>query len=749
VDSTSSAVRSQSAHVAVSVRDRGPAIALACGAILIMIFAALIAVHVTVFALDESLIQQSALHYSSNLPTSLFHDIDARATDRLYSLILSIAYRLTGGPAAVRVDHALSVAMFVSAAVPIYLMARTVLGARWPAVAAALLSVAAPWLTLTSALFTENLAYPLFWWLLLAVCAAVWQPSPRRDLLVLVVMGLLVGTRVQFAAVFPGYLLCLLAACVSRTGPQDGRRRLRGVLAVVGRGFPFTSLVLVIAIAALLYARTSGEWHAHVVRLFGSYTNVILRNGPPPNIPEGLLVEVIALSLGVGLLPALVSVPWYLRRLTRPALERPWVYLAASGAVMLVFLILTVYSQGGYLGRLTEERYFFYVIPAFWIGTFAALREGELAVPVVLVWTAALAILFAAIGFLPVLTEETAFLAPVEAIVPRVLGQTALVILTVLAGLVTCLIWARWPRVRVWWTIGLGALVQLALAGYAFAAIDGMVPGVQGRTSGSIAALDWVDAHAGGQTVTWLENLSTVQPPAIDLPAAGLAVDQVHVTLFWNSQLRNTAHVPAADSSPFEFPLTGLPTSGALSVDPADGSLLPSAAAAGIQEVVGESASPFLQLAGGTLAQSPDRFLALTRLHKPARATWMTTGLGPDGEVAAGEPVRLRAWAPEGVSTRPVALTVAMAFTAPPSTAGQAEPPTAMTVRVGHALRRITLRAGAAPTVIDVRSCLSPGSDSVTGSIESKRPVARGVAGVLQAASVSESPEPGRGCPTG
>src|ERR1700727_389527 len=136
-------------------RDRW--LTLLAALLLLALGAALIAVHVTVFSLDESLIQQSAVHYSSNLPHSLLHDVDARATSRLYPLVLSIAYRITGGPAAVRIDHVLSVLMFVSAAVPIFLMARLIVRSSWSAVAVALLSVAVPWLTLTSALYTENL----------------------------------------------------------------------------------------------------------------------------------------------------------------------------------------------------------------------------------------------------------------------------------------------------------------------------------------------------------------------------------------------------------------------------------------------------------------------------------------------------------------------------------------------------------------------------------------------------------------
>lgn len=724
--------------------DRWPVIALACGAALIALLAGLVAAHVTVFALDESLYQQSALHYASNLPSSLFHDIDARATDRLYSLVLSVAYRLTGGPAAVRIDHVLSVLMFVSAVIPIYLMGERILGARRPAAAVALLSITTPWLTLTSALFTENLAYPLFWWLLLAICAAVWQPSRRRDLVALVMLGLLICTRTQFIAVFPGYILCALSVCVWRADGKEGLRRRAGrALTAFGRTFLFTALGLAVAVLLLLLARTSGRWHTDVQRLFGSYTDVIIRHGPTPNIPEGLLVEVIALALGVGLLPAITSVPWYLGRLARPALEREWVYLAASGLVMVVFLILTVYSQGGYLGKMTEERYFFYVIPAFWIGAFAAVRERRLSFAAVLVWTAALAVLIATIRFLPALSEESAFLAPVEAIVPRILGQAPLVILTAAAGVATCLVWARWPRGRLWLTIVLGATIQLTLAGYAFAAIDGEISGVQGRTSGSSAALGWVDSHAGGHNVTWLENLATIQPPAIDVSAAGAARDQVHVTLFWNSQLRNTVTVPAADPSPLEFPLTGLTRKGALSVEAATGELRPAAAAAGLQEIVGESASPFLQLAGATLAQSPDRFLALTRLVKPARATWMTVGLQPDGYLAADRPVALRAWAPGGVPAKEIELTVSMAFTAPAGTRGASRPSTALSVQIGGTRRDLALAGGAGPAVITISSCLAPGSESVSGTISSTRAVpVEGVpvAGVLQAATVSESP---------
>jgi hypothetical protein len=398
-------------RVASPRQGRGPIVALAVGSLLIALGAGLVAAHVTVFALDETLIQQSAVHYTSNLPHSLFHDLDARATNRLYPLVLSISFHLFNGASAVRVDHVLSVVLFISAAVPIFLMARILLRSEWSAVWVALLSIAVPWLTLTSALFTENLSYPLFWWMLLACCHAVWRPSYRNDLVVLVSMALLVGTRIQFLAVFAGYVVALLAAGVWRAdGTRGVRRRLENAAVATIRTYPVTVAVLAGGAGVFVYARASGQWHAHAEQLLGTYSTLINRNGLPNNMAEGMLVELIALALGVGVLPAVVSLSWFAKRIAHPQLDRRWVYLAVCGTVLVTFVALTVYSQGGYLGTLTEERYFFYLIPVFWLGAFAALEDRNVRPAELLVSALVLAVLFASIPFLSPLTQETAFL---------------------------------------------------------------------------------------------------------------------------------------------------------------------------------------------------------------------------------------------------------------------------------------------------------------------------------------------------
>ena len=45
--------------------------------------------HVKGYILDETLIKQSAVHYTTDLPSSLFDDVNARATSRLYSLLMA------------------------------------------------------------------------------------------------------------------------------------------------------------------------------------------------------------------------------------------------------------------------------------------------------------------------------------------------------------------------------------------------------------------------------------------------------------------------------------------------------------------------------------------------------------------------------------------------------------------------------------------------------------------------------------
>lgn len=722
-----------------------PLFLMSSGCAIVAVGAGIVAFHVTAFTLDESLIEQSAVHYTSNLPHSLLHDVDARATNRLYSLVLSLAFHLFPAASAIAIDHVLSVILFVSAAAPIYLLAKTVLRSDLAAAGAATLSIAVPWLAITSALFTENLSYPLFWWTMLAAARTLSQPSRRRDLIALICIGLLVCTRVQFAAIFVGYLLAVLVAFLWRTPADAGLlRRGADALMAFGRQCTFTAILVIAVLAVFVYARLTGAWTQHVETLLGSYSNVIVNKTIPPNMVEALGVELLALALGVGLLPALMSIVWYTKSIATPSHGDRRIILVSLGIVLVVFLLLTVFSQLGYLGGMTEERYFFYVVPVFWIGTFAAIEDRSIRPGEIAVCALAFGFLYGAIPFVTSpFGQEIAFLAPVESISAHVFSQhepevglvgltlqDALALSTAVVGIVASIIWRRLPRLRGWLIVGIAAIVQLLFTGYAYAVISGHIPGTAGRTTGSVYALGWVDSHAKTTQVSWLDNLS------LAAPLAGVAApteDQQRTTLFWNSHLTNWVALPVTGLPLPEWPMTALPNEPSLTVAESTGLIQPAAAVAPTEEVVGATDSAFVQLAGNQLARSPDGVLTLTNLSKPMRAIWLARGLQPNGYIAAGAPARLSAFVLR--SPAPQLVSVRLTLVGPPAASPTTSHLTAVRLDLGSVKQLISLHPGQSRSVT-AYACLPAGRTSAHGDLLPVRAAA--VAGSELAAMLSE-----------
>jgi hypothetical protein len=445
-------------------------------------------------------------------------------------------------------------------------------------------------------------------------------------------------------------------------------------------------------------------------------------------------------------LPAIVSLAWFFKRVGRPRNDRRWVYVIGSGSVIVVFLIVTVYSQGGYLGSGTEERYFFYAIPAFWLGAFAAIEDREVRAVELLLVAVGLALVYASIPFLPLLTQETAFLVPVESIVPHVLArrfgeigltglstQDALAVLALLVGAVTAWLWRRrGPALR--WALVVGAVVQLLFTGYAFAVIDGRIHSIAGRTGGSVGALGWVDAHSHGGEVAWLGNLPSSAPPT---NSASPVADQARTTLFWNSSVRSWLRVPALGLAPVEPPMSALPGAEA-TVSPATGLLLADRSSVVTPRyVVGAADSPFLQLQGQQLARSPDGVLVLTRVAMPARASWLASGLLAEGGLPAGGLVRLSAFGGARASA-PASLTAVLVFSPLPSPPPGTSGPTRalVSVRLGHAAARSSLRVAGEPVRIRLSTCVAPAA-AVSGAIVATLPGVSAGAAVGSLESVS------------
>ncbi|TML02582.1 MAG: hypothetical protein E6G41_15235, partial [Actinobacteria bacterium] len=282
--------------------ERAPAALLAL-VVLALIGVAVIVARVNVWALDETVIKQSAMHYTSDLPHSLLHDINARGTSRAYSLLISPLFRAFDGYPAVQLSHIVNVVLWLTVFFPVGMIARRLGTSRLLASVAGALAVTVPWLAIASVLYTENLAYPAFVWAAWAVLMALWQPAPWRDALALAFIGLALVGRVQLAPLLLAYWLCI--AVVGLTGPRRllfGRR--------VARLYPLSAVACVFAVLYLAHLVLSGGLHARVTSLLGSYAEIQNRAIVPSDYVRGLLVAFLALGVGVGILPGAIALDW-------------------------------------------------------------------------------------------------------------------------------------------------------------------------------------------------------------------------------------------------------------------------------------------------------------------------------------------------------------------------------------------------------------------------------------------------------
>ncbi|MDP9345673.1 MAG: hypothetical protein M3P44_08105 [Actinomycetota bacterium] len=661
VPTASVALRVRTRRLAVGGRGRlgrlriavwAPPLALVVGLLIVAGVAASFGVRIGGLILDETLLKQSAVHYTHGLPHNLFHDLTARATSRLYSLVIAPLFAIAHGDVAVRAARGLNGLMFATAAVPAYLLARQVLTSRWLAVAAALLCVAFPWLTLTTAMFSENLAYPLFMWSVVAMAWVFERPTAWRDLLVVALVGAAACTRTQLVSLFGAYAVVITwrlwldrpSLGAGAAGPWARR---------VARQFPLTLALTGLGVAGVVWELHSGALQSHLRGLLGGYAVTTSDRGTlPSDLGISMLVEVLALAIGTGVVPALLAAGWYPRALLRAPTPRAHAFAVSSAAAVVVLYAGTLYSQGVYLATATEERYYFYAAPFLWLAALAALESRSVRTRSLLEAGGVLAVVAALVPLPRTLDVESSYFAP--AIVSTrylldravtalsdVLGQSGISERDVLAAVIlgvamaTAAAWRGAPRRGPGAALACAVIAQLGLTAVAFAAIDGRIAGVPGRTGGAFADLGFIDRAARDVPVLWIDN----QPRSDE----GQATAVQRTALLYNDTIERRMIFAPLRITDDNFPLNALPPE-FVQVAPATGRMLPTAPAPEARYAVETTDSPFLQLDGRRVAASAGYRLALTRLALPLSARWLAVGLGPDGSLAPGKVASLRAW---------------------------------------------------------------------------------------------------------
>jgi dolichyl-phosphate-mannose-protein mannosyltransferase len=461
----------------------------------------------------------------------------------LVALVLAAILRLAGS-----VDEAYdwfkaaNALFFALTAVPVYLLARRLVGAWW-AVLAAALSVAIPSSISVATVMTESISYLAAAWALYAIAMALERPTALRQLAVLGAIAVAFLTRPQFGILYATWVgaLALLWLIVPGSRPRT-RRDLVGYWPTV------LPLVLgVLAFAARLVTGTSAR------DSLGAYWE-LWRGYDPLQVGKWLVYHLGDFTVYLAVVPVAVApiVLWELGRAGRAGTRRAGAFaalFASANATGLLVVAAFTSTPWGY-DRL-HDRYGFYLVPLWLVGLVVWLASGLPRRPV-----AAVAIGVVAALALPLvlpfrqLANEAGIDTVPGALWERVEAELAgpgpasgrgallLVILMLLAA--TFLLPRRIAR------ISLPVVVAISFAATSYFAWERLIE----------APEDLV--FAGGLERAWIDDRVPADTPVTKLyidTACGSALERhaLFLTEFFNSTVDRAAYI--GDSVPDGLPI--------------------------------------------------------------------------------------------------------------------------------------------------------------------------------------------------
>ncbi|HVM56554.1 MAG TPA: glycosyltransferase family 4 protein [Gaiellaceae bacterium] len=279
----------------------------------------------------------------------------------VYPLLLSPAYALfTSMHDAYQSARVIDALLMSSAVVPAYLLARRVVrpGA---ALAAAALAVAIPSMAYVGTLMTENVFYPVFLWLALALVLMLERPTLWRQVAVLGLCVLAFVTRAQTVALVAAVLTAPLAlAWIERGRP----RRLGAFKALYGIAAVGVLLVVVVELAL-------GRSVTHVL---GNYSKTSGGHYHFWPALKWIVLHVAELDLYVWILPFAATIVLVANA---RHLDRPLRVFAAATASLSVWLVLEVAVFASRYSLRIEERNLFYLAPLLIVGLLAWIERGQ------------------------------------------------------------------------------------------------------------------------------------------------------------------------------------------------------------------------------------------------------------------------------------------------------------------------------------------------------------------------------------
>jgi hypothetical protein len=402
-------------------------------------------------------------------------------------------------PTAYTAAKAINALVMSLGAVPVYLLARRLVG-RVSALVAAALALALPGMVYTGSIMTENAFFPVFLFWVLALVLVLGRPTAVRQVAVVALTFVAYETRSQAAVLVPALVTAI--ALVVLLEAWDDDRRFAGAVARRAAAFTVTWVTLAIAIAGYLALEVGARGRTLSNALLGGYSVLSGSNYSVQATARWFLYHAGELDLAVGVLPFAAFIVLVLAALRRRPPSREARIFAVVALSVSVWLLLEVaaFATTGY-GRQIQERNLFYLEPLFLVAL-VAWASGHL--PRSATLTGAGALVAAA---LPGVVPYSSFLTPNEvanafgllplwrAVQRGFVAPSHLSELVILAALAAALVFLLLPR-RLALVAPALVLVYLAAAN---SPVEGMTrqAAIDSRYGGISGPRDWIDRTVG------------------------------------------------------------------------------------------------------------------------------------------------------------------------------------------------------------------------------------------------------------
>ena len=278
--------------------------------------------------------------------------------------------------------HTFYAFLLASTAIPAYLMATELRLGRLAAYLVAALSVVVPWLALAGLVMTEDVAYPMFAWAMLAILRAADSPSARRDALAIGAIALAFFARSQFLALGPVLVVtCLVHDVLLSVNDNPSAGVLARVLTGAHRSwrrhkllYGFAAIVLV---GVILVAITGSGQTA-----LGAYDSPVSGELLPAGTFSAGIAQLDGVVIGIAVVPLTLATAWCLAAVWRPRDPARHAFAVLLLVTVPVLAALVGSFQQRFLSGSTTDRYLFYLVPVLFVATAAWVidRRGS-------VWT--------------------------------------------------------------------------------------------------------------------------------------------------------------------------------------------------------------------------------------------------------------------------------------------------------------------------------------------------------------------------